>query len=343
MGAKCALFEKDFSAWQKRKHSILVNSGSSANLALIQALLNLGRLQKGDRVGFSALTWATNVMPLIQLGLVPVPIDIEIKSLNVSLAKLRGADIKALFITNLLGGCDDLDQIALYCEAERIILLEDNCESLGSVYHGVRLGNYGLASTFSFYVGHHLSTIEGGMVCTNDDELADMLKMVRAHGWRRDTDNYDMSFYGRYTFYDLGYNLRPTEITGLLGIIQLPFLNEIVQKREENMDFMVECYDSPDVYYYKHKDYNHFSSFCFPFVCKTPEKKDEILWRLEGNVEARPIVGGNITQQPFFKKYIGEHNCPNAALVHQNGFYIGNNPDLTREELQLMKDTLCLK
>src|ERR1035437_1213804 len=188
-GSECQKFEENFAKWQGSKYCIFVNSGSSANLALIQSLLNLGKIKKGDNIGFSSLTWSTNTMPLIQLGLNPIPVDVELDTLNVSSKKLleviKKTRIKALLLTNLLGFCDDIDEIKKVCNKYKIILLEDNCESLGTIYKGKKLGNFGLASTFSFYVGHHMSTIEGGMVCTDNHELAVMLKMVRAHGWDR--------------------------------------------------------------------------------------------------------------------------------------------------------------
>lgn len=189
IGPECAKFEKNFAKYQGRKNCVFFNSGSSANLAIVQALMNLGRIRKGENAGFSALTWATNPMPLIQLGLEAIPMDVELDTLNVSSAKLlevlKWHPIKLLFITNLLGFCDDIDTIREICDERGIILIEDNCESLGTVYKGKLLGNYGVASTFSFFVGHHMSTIEGGAVCTDDEELATMLKLVRAHGWDR--------------------------------------------------------------------------------------------------------------------------------------------------------------
>src|SRR3989344_712644 len=149
-------------------------------------------LNKKDKVGFSALTWATNTMPLIQLDLDPVPIDISLKNLNICsdnlLSILENIQLDALFITNLLGFCGDLDKISGVCNRKNIILIEDNCESLGSTLNDIKLGNFGLASTFSFYVGHHMSTIEGGMVCTDDKSLYEMLLMVRAHGWDRNLE-----------------------------------------------------------------------------------------------------------------------------------------------------------
>jgi len=192
IGPECQKFEKKFATYQGRKHCVFFNSGSSANLAVIQTLLNLDRIQKNDIAAFSALTWATNPMPLIQLGLKAIPIDVEINTLNVSSKKLEDIinryPLKLFFITNLLGFCSDIDKIRKVCNKNNVILIEDNCESLGTVYKGTKLGNFGLASTFSFFVGHHMSTIEGGAVCTDDAEVALMLKLVRAHGWDRNLD-----------------------------------------------------------------------------------------------------------------------------------------------------------
>jgi len=319
-GPQCSEFEQRFAKWQGSKYCIFVNSGSSANLAIIQALLNLGRINKGDKVGISTLTWSTNVMPLIELGLQVVPIDVEIDTLNVSSDKLRETlkeqSIKMLFLTNLLGFCDDIDVIRTICEEENILLIEDNCESLGTVYKGEKLGNFGAASTFSFYVGHHMSTIEGGAVCTDDEEIANMLSLVRAHGWDRNLaekhqekirsdHNVNSSFYSRYTFYDLGYNLRPTEINGFIGNTQVPYLDEIVRTRRDTfLEIAEKIYSQTDRFYpvrYDHIDL--ISNFAFPVICKTKEIRDELVRQCEGKLELRPVVGGDMTKQPFFTKY----------------------------------------
>ncbi len=353
IGQQCRLFERGFARYQERKHCVFVNSGSSANLALIQALLNLGKLKKGDPVGFSALTWSTNVMPLIQLGLTPVPIDVELDTLNVSsrklLASLKNHRIKAFFLTHLLGFCDDVDRIASICRKENIIFFEDACESLGSVYKGKKLGNWGLASTFSFYVGHHMSTVEGGAVCTDSEELDTALQLVRAHGWDRHlTEQKQLkirlkhgvneTFYSRYTFYDLGYNFRTTEIQGFLGNTQLRYLDEIVQKRESNFHVMAEpIYGRSDLYYpvrFDHLDV--LSNFAVPLVCRARKIRDELVKRCDGKVEIRPVVGGDMTNQPFFKKYVpalADTSCPNARLIHEQGLYFANNPELTKKEM----------
>lgn len=349
-GVECEKFEKNFAKYQGRKRCVFVNSGSSANLALIQALLNLRRLKKGDKVAFSALTWATNAMPLIQLGLDPVPVDIEIDTLNISSEKfievVKNNKIKALFITNILGFCGDIENIKKICDKNKIILIEDNCESLGTVYKSKKLGNFGLASTCSFYVGHHMSTIEGGSICTDDNELADMLSLVRAHGWDRNLSfgkqdeirrkfKVNSTFYSRYTFYDLGYNLRPTEINGFIGNQEIKNIDKINKKRNKNFLKIAKVIYKNDKFYplrYDHIDF--VSNFAIPVVCKNQEIRDKLVRECEGKIEIRPIVGGDLTRQPFFGKYVSKkYKNPNAKLAHEQGLYLGNNPELTAEEI----------
>ena len=359
-GDECIKFEKRFAKWQNRKYCVFVNSGSSANLAIVQALLNLGKIKRGKYVGFSAVTWSTNVMPLIQLGLRPVPIDIELSSLNVS-SKTLGKTLekfhfKMLLLTNLLGFCDDIDEVRKICDRKQIVLIEDNCESLGTVYKKKLLGNYGLASTFSFYVGHHMSTVEGGAICTDNNRLANMLRIVRAHGWDRNLDLISQSkirnshkinstFYSRYTFYDLGFNLRPTEINGFIGNLELNYLREIIKKRNDNfLKIAPLLYKQKDKFFpvkYGHIDY--LSNFAIPFICKSRKIRDKLVKKCNGKIEIRPMVGGNITTQPFFKKYVKSFNniTPNGNIINDRGFYIGNNPELTKKEIKEILDVLC--
>lgn len=352
MGEECLKYEAAFAAKQERKHAIVVTSGSAANLILIQSLLNLGRLKPGDNVGFSALTWATNPMPLIQLGLVPVPLDCNPRSLNTGTAELeeRINGLAAVFITNVLGFCDDLDAVAALCKERGVLLLEDNCESLGSRHAGTLLGNFGLASTFSTFVGHHLSTIEGGMVCTDDDELAEMLVMVRAHGWDRNvsptkrdqlrTEHGIDDFYARYTFYDLAYNTRPTDITGFLGQLQLPHWDGIVAKRRAHFDRFQEAI-SAHADRFEPLNVSHMdlvSNFAMPVICRNAGDRAGLLQAFtNAGVEIRPVIAGDTTQHPFYKKYVKTLlPCPNAATVHARGFYFPNHPELTEEDVQLL-------
>jgi len=351
MNKQCQTFEKQFSKKQKRKFSVFVSSGSAANLALLQALLNLGRIKKGDRIGFSALTWATNVMPIIQLGLVPVALDCNIKTLNTppEIFEKEIKNLSVLFLTNVLGFCDNIAKIKQIAKKNNILFLEDNCESLGSMTNGKLLGNFGLASTFSFFVGHHLSMIEGGMICTDDEKLYYMLIEVRAHGWDRNLPqkrqqqlrrehNVD-PFYAKYTFYDLAYNIRPTEITGFLGNQQIKYWDQIVNTRENNFKKFQKAIDLNDDFLAL--DFNHMdliSNFSMPVICKTKKLVDIYKQRfLEADVEIRPIIAGDITRQPFYKKYVKDARmCKNARKADENGFYFPNHPDLTQKEINLI-------
>lgn len=358
MGEECRKFEEVFARKQSCNHAIFVNSGSSANLILIQAFLNSGRLKKGDIVGVSALTWATNIMPLIQLGLQPFLVDCEIDSLNVSSKTLMHAldiqpNIKALFITNTLGLSDEIGEIANLCTEKGIVFFEDNCESLGSVVDGRLLGNYGVASTFSFFVGHHLSTIEGGMICTDDSELHNHIIMARAHGWDRNLDaksqkkirarNGINDFYAKYTFYDLGYNCRPTEINGFLGNNQINYWDEIVNKRHQNfIRFHQSLKGNNNLSPLRFKHMDVLSSFAMPVIILDNSLVDFYKKKFtDAEVEIRPMIAGNMARQPFYRKYVGNPgNQPNAEFIHRNSFYFGNNPELTIDEIELLSSLL---
>lgn len=354
MGQECKKFEAAFSKKQGRKYSVFVSSGSTANLILIQSLLNLGRLKKGDTVALSSVTWATNVMPIIQLGLNPLLLDCEIENLNVSKKILEktyksNKSIKALFLTNVLGLSADIHEISKFCKDNNIIFLEDNCESLGSKTSGTMLGNFGLASTFSFFVGHHMSTIEGGMVCTDDKELGDMLIKVRAHGWDRNLDREKQEelrkrhnthpFFSKYTFYDLSYNVRPTEINGFLGNEQLPYWDIIVTKRESNYrKFLNAIKDNNNIITINSEHMDIVSNFSFPVIFKNKTLFEKYRKKFEDNdIEIRPIISGNIQNQPFYKKYISNTvECTNANFIHENGFYFGNNPEMEDNEIDMI-------
>lgn len=358
MDVECGKFEKKFAEYQECKHAILFNSGGSANLAMLQALKNLGKLKDGDKVGFSALTWSTNTMPIIQMNMVPVAIDVTPNVINTTsenlLDRLKTTDLQALFITNILGFTGDIQKIKEICEERNIILIEDNCESLGTQLPEGRTGNFGLGASFSFFVAHHMSTIEGGMVCTSDDEYAEMLRIVRANGWDRNLNpeqqqkwrsefGIQSEFEAKYTFYDLGFNFRPTEITGFLGQYQMQFLENNIQSREQNylrIEKVVQ--GNPDFLDLQHAHINVLSTFAFPFVCKTPELRAHYIKKFtEAGVEIRPMIAGNMQSQPFYKKYVQEiYDMPGADMMHNNGFYCGNYPELLEEDLAIFENLL---
>ena len=355
MGEKCLEFERKFAIEQGRKDAVLFNSGGSANLALFQSLKNLDKIQEDCYLGFSAITWATNVMPIIQLGFSPVAVDCNPSTLNIMSSNLleciKEYPLKVLFITNALGFAGDLDNIKEICDRKGILLLEDNCESLGTELNTDKAGNFGLASTFSFFVAHHMSTIEGGMVCTDDEELAEMMRMVRANGWDRNINaikqakwrnRYGVTseFDAKYTFYDLGFNMRPTEITGFLGLEQLKYLKENIKKRETNyFHFEDIISNNSDFISFSREHIKFLSSFALPIVCKTPILRDKYLAQFSGaGIEIRPMIAGNIQEQPFYKKYVTNiRNVPGADFIQDNGFYCGNYPELSETDIE----TIC--
>lgn len=358
MDAKCAEFEKAFATYQGRDRAVLVNSGASANLLLLQALKNLGKLKDGDKVGFSAVTWSTNTMPIMQLGMIPVPVDCEPETLNSMsgnlLETLKTDELKAFFITNALGFTGDMKNIRKVCDERGVLLLEDNCESLGTELPEGKAGNFGLASTFSFFVAHHMSTIEGGMVCTDDKDLAEMLIISRANGWDRNLsalqqqkwrNRFDIKsqFEAKYSFYELGFNLRPTEITGFLGLYQMQFLDENIQSRQKNFNYIEEFVRKNEHFIPLNRSHiNLLSNFALPMLCKTPELRDFYLGQFSGaGIEIRPIIAGNMAKQPFFKKYVKKtYSLPGADFLHDCGFYCGNYPELTQADLETISSCL---
>ncbi len=358
MDAKCSEFESVFASYQGRKHAVLVNSGASANLLLLQALRNLGRLKDGDKVGFSAVTWSTNTMPIIQLGMVPVPVDCKPETLNCMsenlLETLKQEDLQAFFITNALGFTGDMKAIRSICDERGILLLEDNCESLGTELPEGKAGNFGLASTFSFFVAHHMSTIEGGMVCTDDRDLAEMLVISRANGWDRNLSAVQQQkwrtkfaisgqFEAKYSFYELGFNIRPTEITGFLGLYQMQFLHENIRGRQKNYEYIAEYVNRNSHFVSLNRSHiSLLSNFALPILCKTPELRDHYLNQFSGaGIEIRPIIAGNMAKQPFFKKYVQKgYLLPGSDFIHDCGFYCGNYPELTKADLETISSCL---
>ena len=358
MGEKCLKFEQEFAKIQGRRHCVLMNSGGSANMALLQALKNMGRLKTGDKVGFSGLTWSTNIMPILQLGMRPVPVDCETRTLNCMASDLSETlaktELDAFFITNALGFAGDLDKIRNLCREKKIIFIEDNCESLRTALPEGLTGNFGLASTFSFFVAHHMSTIEGGCVCTDDDELDEMLRITRANGWDRNLNfaaqrrlrekhGVKSEFDAKYTFYDLGFNFRPTEITGFLGLTQLKYLEENCALRQKNyLALEEEVRNNPDFLPIAREHLSFISNFAFPVICRTKELRSRYIEQFSGDgVEIRPIIAGNMQTQPFYKKYVPEkYPLKGVEHLHECGFYFGNYPELTDTDMDMLKSCL---
>lgn len=335
--------EKRWSEWLGVKHSLYVNSGSSANLAIITALKASGRL-KNDRIVAPAVSWSTTVAPIMQMGLTPILCECDRNNLGLDVDHLRTIcrekDPAAIALVHVLGIPCDMDAIRDICGENDILLIEDSCESVGSLYKGKMTGSFGIASSFSFFFGHHISTIEGGMVCTDDDELYEILKSVRCHGWDRDlSEAYQArlraeykidDFKALYTFYWQGYNLRSTDLQARIGLSQMKKIDDICKQRHENL-LLYDGHINNDFWKLPLSHDSYVSNFAYPII--TP-KIDSVVEALRSNsIETRPLICGSIGRQPFWKKAYGETNLPFADIVHDYGLYVPNNHQITKEEI----------
>ena len=340
-------FEKKWSEYLGVKHSIFCNSGSSANLLMIYSLIETGRIKPGDNIVIPALSWSTSLAPAIQFGLNPILCDCNKENLSVDLDHLQKIinenEVSCLMVVPILGFVPDMDKISKICIDNDIDLIEDTCESLGSEYNGRKLGSFGLMSTFSTYFGHHISTIEGGMVCTNDDHLANILKSLRSHGWDRDVDKkyqkklrakHDVNeFSSLYTFYTPGFNLRATDLQAFLGINQLKKLDTIVKNRRKNFMLYHDLLDK-SIWKPELNDTDLVSNFAYPII--HPNRKIIIKALNENNVENRPLLAGSLGQQPYWYTRYGRTFLPNADEIDKNGLYIPNHAELTTEEVEMV-------
>lgn len=335
-------FEAEWSASLGVKHSTFVSSGSSANLAAFYALKLSGKL-KNNRVIVPAVSWVTTVAPAIQLGFEPVLCDCNLDNYGLDMDHLKELVEKhnpALLVTvNVLGFPNDYDQIREICAKNNIFLIEDSCESVGSTYGGRPTGTFGEISTFSFYYGHHMSTIEGGMICTEDPDLNTIIKSIRCHGWDRDLPPATQrqlraahnitDFKALYTFYYPGFNMRATDLQAFLGLRQLDRLSANVSARDRNF----RVYQSQDFYDRKPMlDVKEtISNFAYPIITSNIEDLVESLEK--ASIECRPLICGSIGQQPFWYKRYDNQKLPNAERVHAAGLYVPNNQDMEVTEV----------
>lgn len=341
MGKEVADFEKKFAKYFGAKYAVMVNSGSSANLLAVSALIFSEKynLSAGDEIIVPAVSWATTFAPLQQYNLKVKFVDINIETLNFDLDKLRKAvsnKTKAIFAVNLLGNSNEYDEILEICEKKNIILIEDNCEAMGARYKNKYLGTIGLMGTFSTFFSHHISTMEGGVVVTDDDELRDIMLCIRAHGWTRNLSEESKiyrknnnEFYETFNFILPGYNLRPLEIEGALGNEQLKKLPSLIEKRRENAEFFRDKFSKLKSIIIQN-EIGESSYFGFSLIIKENSKfnRDELVKKLRmENVECRPIVAGNFTKNEVIKyfDYEIEGRLDNADYLHDNGLFIGNH------------------
>ena len=355
MGNKVSEFEKSFAKYIGRRHAIMVNSGSSANLLMIEALCNPKtavnlRLKDGDEVLVPTVTWSTTITPVIGARLVPVLVDAELHTLNMSVSAAKaaiGPKTKAIFVAHILGNSADMSGLMTLAKEHNLILLEDSCEALGTKYNGQQTGSFGLAASYSFYFSHHITTIEGGMIVTDDDEYADLMRCLRAHGWTRhmhakdkfEKENSHLD--PRFLFVNTGFNVRSTDVNAAIGLQQLKKLDAFNKARVKiavQMRKALSPWDNNFIWIEPTKGADH-TWFGFPFLMDgaVKNKRTEFMQHLaDWNIETRPIVAGNLAEQPFLKLF--PHRVggplPAAQEIMRRGVYWGSHPQMNQEHIQ---------
>jgi len=335
-------FEEEFREWMGSRHAIFTNSGSSSNLLMIYALKEAGAL-RNLKVIAPAVSWVTTVSPLMQFGFDislcdsdPVNLGLDLNHLEY-LCKTERPSL--LILVHVLGHANHLDQIKEICMRWDVHLIEDSCEALGSTSGGKKLGSHGLAGSFSFYYGHHISTIEGGMVVTDDDELHQIMLSLRSHGWSRDlskekrnnltSENNIDEFRNLYTFYYPGFNLRSTDLQAFIGRTQLKKLNKIVACRERNFGLYKASLSD---YFIQESPTETLSSFAYGTFVKN---RLEVFNKLKAEqIECRPLICGNIGRHPFWTRVNGHCDLKNADIVHDYGIYLPNHHNMLPSDVE---------
>ena len=348
-GSKVMEFEKAWSEWLGCRYSLFVSSGSTANLLLVAAIKEKYKLNVGDKVLVPACTWMTNVAPIIQLGLTPIFCDVNLENFSYDVEDLKKIsenhpDIKMIFVTHLLGFPAENN---IYREIfPDSLIIDDVCESHGAKFtDGSKVGSDSLGATFSFYFGHHMTTIEGGMVSTNDKDLYDLMKMKRSHGLARESIRFDdyakeyAEIDKSFLFITDGYNFRNHEISAVLGISQLKKLNNSIKKRKDNYNYFYEILNRYSELFYIPSNLDGNSSFCFPVISRSRDVHLNLKNELrKAGIEYRPVVGGNLLAHPFLSNYsIGyDKDRYNVEILQDQGLYIGNHQFLNKRKIKIL-------
>lgn len=344
MGENVDAFERDFARYVNSQYCVMVNSGSSANLLMVAALFYTQnpklKLKRGDEVIVPAVSWSTTYYPLYQYGLKIKFVDIDLHTLNFDLIQLEQAvtdKTRAIMAVNLLGNPNDFGRIQQIVGKRDIVLIEDNCESMGATYEGRQAGTFGVMGAYSSFYSHHISTMEGGLIVTDDEELYQIMLSLRAHGWTRDlpkhnlvcSEKSDDPFEELFRFVLPGYNFRPLELEGALGVEQVKRLPKMVEERRKNGKLIQEVLGNhPDVIV--QREIGESSWFGFSLVIRPGSKltRKELVVRLnELGFQCRPIVAGNFAKNEVVKYFDSEVHgvLRNADYIDQNGLFVGNH------------------
>lgn len=355
MGENVKAFEQDFAQFVGSKHCVMVNSGSSANLLIVAALFYTKnadlKLKRGDEIIVPAVSWSTTYYPLYQYGLKIKFIDIDLHTLNYDLEQLELAvtdKTRAIMAVNLLGNPNDFGRIQEIIGDRKIVLIEDNCESMGATYNGKQAGTFGVMGSFSSFFSHHISTMEGGLIVTDDEELYQILLSLRAHGWTRNlpkqnlvcSEKSDDPFEESFRFVLPGYNVRPLELEGALGVEQVKRLPKLIQERRKNGALLqAEMADHPDIII--QQEIGKSSWFGFSLVIRPESKltRKALVEKLNSlGFECRPIVAGNFAKNEVVKYFDSEVHgeLKNAEHIDKFGLFIGNHHYSISEAFSLL-------
>ena len=348
MGAGVKQFEENFAEYVNSRYAVMVNSGSSANLIAVAAMFftKNPKLKRGDEVIVPAVSWSTTYYPLAQYGLKLKFVDVDLHTLNFDLEQLKKAvsdQTKMILAVNLLGNPNNFDAINEIIGDKDIILMEDNCESMGAEFKGKQTGTFGLVGTYSTFYSHHMATMEGGLIVTDDEEMYHVMICLRAHGWTRHlpkenhvSNKSDNAFEESFRFILPGYNVRPVEMSGVIGVEQLKKLPSFLDYRRKNAELFVSLFENHKDFYIQ-KNIDNSSWFGFSFIIKPESTLDraEIVKKLEANhIDCRPIVTGDFTKNEVLKHFDYEifGEMKNAQYLDKKGFFVGNHQvDLTQE------------
>ncbi len=356
MGPLVAEFERDFASYFGSNYGVMVNSGSSANLLIIAAAVLDPRnnIQPGDEILVPAVSWATTYYPLQQYGLVLKFVDVDINTLNMDLDLARaaiGPKTKGVFAVNLLGNPNDFAALTALADEFGLMIWEDNCESLGAKFDGRYAGTWGQMGSFSSFFSHHISTMEGGVILTDDEQLQQMLISLRAHGWTRELaqknfvhDKTGEPFDDLFRFVLPGYNVRPLEMSGAIGIEQVKKISSLIEGRRENAAYFknkfadISCVRTQ-------KETGESSWFGFSFILEeslTGRRNDVVRALTELKIDARPIVAGNFAKNPVMKYLpsVVPAEMPAADKVHVDGLFVGNHHYPVHEAIDVLYDTI---